>query len=85
MHRVIFSRIINAVAILLITSLSSFVLMHLAPGDPVAMYLSYDMSDAEPEAVERVREAMGLNRPLAVQYVLWLSRAVRGDLGYSLT
>lgn len=85
MHRVILRRIINAIPVLLLASFLSFMLMHLAPGDPVYMYMSSGMIEADPEVVERVREAMGLNRPLPVQYVLWLSRAVRGDLGYSLT
>src|SRR5205807_8388299 len=37
-----------------------------------------------PEVAARLREAMGLNRPLVVQYVDWLARALRGDLGTSI-
>ena len=41
-------------------------------------------TEGSPEATARLRESMGLNRPLAVQYVEWLARAVRGDLGVSI-
>src|SRR5581483_1428364 len=41
-------------------------------------------TEGNPEAVARLREALGLNRPLAVQYADWLGRALRGDLGTSL-
>ena len=85
MQRVIFSRLLNTIPVLLIVSLVSFVLLHLAPGDPVSMYMSNDMSAANPEDVARVRQAMGLNEPLPVQYALWLGHALQGDLGFSLT
>jgi peptide/nickel transport system permease protein len=41
-------------------------------------------TEGSPEAAARLREAMGLNRPLVVQYADWLARAVRGDLGTSI-
>jgi peptide/nickel transport system permease protein len=41
-------------------------------------------TEGDPAATERLRESMGLNRPLAVQYVDWLGRALRGDLGRSI-
>jgi peptide/nickel transport system permease protein len=41
-------------------------------------------AEGSPEATARLRESMGLNRPLAVQYVDWLARAARGDLGMSI-
>ena len=58
-----------------------FVVVHLAPGDPVRMIASPRMS---PEAVERLRASFGLDRPLPVQYVEWLGNVVTGDLGISL-
>ncbi len=43
------------------------------------------MSKAAPEDIERIRESLGLNDPLPVQYVRWLEQAVQGNLGYSIT
>jgi peptide/nickel transport system permease protein len=60
-------------------SIIVFLLMHLA-GDPVAVLLPLD---TPPEQIEAFREEMGFNRPLPVQYFMFLSRAVRGDFGYS--
>jgi len=56
-----------------------FLLMHIG-GDPVAVLLPLD---APPEQVKAFRHEMGFDRPLPVQYVYFLSRAVRGDFGYS--
>src|SRR5439155_1717347 len=51
------------------------------PGDPALIIIG---PDGSPEAAARLREAMGLNRPIAVQYAEWLTGALRGDLGKSL-
>jgi peptide/nickel transport system permease protein len=56
-----------------------FALVHIG-GDPAAVLLPLD---TPPEQVAAFRHAMGFDRPLPVQYVLFLSRAVRGDFGYS--
>jgi peptide/nickel transport system permease protein len=85
MQRVVLARILNTLPVLLIVSLVSFVLLHLAPGDPVSMYMSNDMSTANPADVARVRKAMGLDEPLPLQYALWLGHALQGDLGFSLS
>jgi ABC-type dipeptide/oligopeptide/nickel transport system permease component len=57
-----------------------FVLLHLS-GDPVALLVP---ADAPPEVMEDTRRALGLDRPLPEQFVLYLRRAVAGDLGTSL-
>jgi len=51
------------------------------PGDPAAIMLG---DQATPQQVERLRESMGLNRPLYVQYGLWVRGALKGDLGRSI-
>lgn len=84
MHTIIVKRLLNTIPLLLLISLLSFMLMQLAPGDPVQMYLSTDLRQADPEAVARVRAELGLDRPLHVQYVSWLTHALQGDLGFSL-
>lgn len=83
MHRVIIRRIVVSIPILLLTTLASFFLMRLAPGDPVTMFLSSEQQSAPPETIARIREQLGLNDSISVQYVRWLSRVLQGDLGFS--
>ena len=79
MGRYIARRAAHGVIVLFGVSIIVFLLMHLA-GDPVAVLLPLD---TPPEQIEAFREEMGFNRPLPVQYFYFLSRAVRGDFGYS--
>src|SRR5262245_23625524 len=65
---------------LLLVSVLVFSLQHLLPGDP-AIALSGDEHD--PAVVEHLREKYGFNRPLVVQYGLWLGGVLVGDLGIS--
>ena len=74
-------RIVGAVPVLLGISFIVFMLMHLAPGDPVVLLLG---DDATPADVARVRQEWGLDQPLLVQYWQFISRALVGDFGKSL-
>jgi peptide/nickel transport system permease protein len=74
-------RIIGAVPVLLGISFIVFLLLHLAPGDPVLLLLG---DNATPPEVERVRHEWGLDQPLMVQYWQFISRACVGDFGMSL-
>ena len=74
-------RILGAIPILLGISFLVFMLMHIAPGDPVSLLLG---DDATPADIEQTRRELGLDQPLLVQYWDFLSRAVRGDFGRSL-
>jgi ABC-type dipeptide/oligopeptide/nickel transport system permease component len=74
-------RIIGAIPVLLGVSFIVFLLMHLAPGDPVNLLLGDAATEAE---VERTRREWGLDKPLVVQYWEFLRRAARGDFGMSL-
>ena len=56
-------------------------LMHLAPGDPISAMLP---PDAPQEVVQMIRQQMGFDQPLPVQYWLWLTRVAQGDLGRSI-
>ena len=69
------------VPVLVLVSVVIFMIIHLTPGDPVLVMLG---EEASPEARDRLREELGLNAPLPVQYVLWAGRVVRGDLGHSI-
>jgi peptide/nickel transport system permease protein len=76
-------RVIATVPVLLGVSLLTFSMLHLVPGDPVALVMSTE--DAWSRAdVERVRDEFGLNDPLYVQYGRYVLHAVQGDFGVSI-
>ncbi|HEY5870885.1 MAG TPA: ABC transporter permease [Candidatus Tectomicrobia bacterium] len=58
-----------------------FILLHLAPGDPINAMVP---PDAPVDLVQMIRQQMGLDQPLPIQYWRWLSQVARGDLGNSL-
>jgi len=74
-------RIIGAIPVLLGISFLIFLLMHIAPGDPVSLLLG---DDATPADIERTRHEWGLDQPLIVQYWSFITHAVTGDFGKSL-
>ena len=74
-------RLVQAVPLLLLISLLVFALIHAAPGGPLSLYLSNP--NVRPEDIERLRRALGLDRPLPEQYLTWLRGFVVGDWGYS--
>ncbi len=74
-------RLLLAVPVLFGVSVLVFAVMHLAPGDPAAIMLGVL---ATKEDVERLRRDLDLDRPVHVQYVRWVTRAVQGDLGRSI-
>ncbi|MDE2983036.1 MAG: ABC transporter permease [Gemmatimonadota bacterium] len=71
--------------VLLLVSVAVFSIMHALPGDPVQLMLSgAESGSVTPERQEQLREEMGLNDPLPVQYGRFLRGAVTGDLGTSV-
>ena len=74
-------RLLFGIPTLLGVSIIIFGLLHLAPGDPISAMLP---SDAPQEVVQMIRQQMGLDKPLPVQYWRWLTRVVQGDLGNSI-
>lgn len=74
-------RIVGAIPVILGISFLIFMLMHIAPGDPVSLLLG---DNATPEDIERTRHEWGLDKPLILQYWEFVSRAVVGDFGRSL-
>ncbi|MCL4425886.1 MAG: ABC transporter permease [Firmicutes bacterium] len=74
-------RLLQAIPVLLGISLLLFLIMHALPGGPMAMYLNNP--NITPEQIARMKHAYGLDRPLYVQYVSWLSDLVQGNLGKS--
>lgn len=74
-------RFIGAIPVVIGISFLVFLLMHIAPGDPVSLLLGDDATAAE---IERTRREWGLDKPILVQYWEFLSRVVKGDFGNSL-
>jgi len=76
-------RLLLAIPVLLGVSALTFLMLHLVPGDPVAaMFIG--QGGAKAEQLEAVREQLGLNDPLPVQYVNYMKNVLRGDLGRSI-
>ena len=77
----LFRRLLYAVPIALAVGFVCFMLVQIAPGDPINAIVP---ADAPAEVVEQVRRDYGLDKPLPVQFGLWLWKVVQGDLGRSL-
>lgn len=80
MLRFLLMRILSAIPTMLIVTVAIFALMRMIPGDPAVLTLG-DM--AQPGQVEDLRQRMGLDQPLPVQFVTWLGNVLRGDFGKS--
>lgn len=80
MGRYAIRRLLQTVPVLLITSIVVFLLLRLIPGDPAVLIAG---PDAGPDGVAAVRRSLGLDRPLAEQYLTWLKHTASGDLGRS--
>ncbi len=74
-------RIIQAIPILLGVSLVVFGLVHIVPGNPIDILMP---PEASPEVIAQMKAAFGFDKPLYIQYFLWLFRALQGDFGVSV-
>lgn len=83
MTQYLVQRLILAVPVLLGVSISVFLMMHLIPGDP-ALAMLRGQPTVTPEDIDRVRTQLGLNDPIPVQYLKYISRVLQGDLGESV-
>ena len=75
-----FRRVINFVVTLFIASIVVFASMNVLPGDPALTILGLDATE---DALEALRQKLGLNEPLIKRYFLWVSNALKGDFGIS--
>ena len=81
MFKFIIRRIIQTIPVLIGVSILVFSMMHLVPGDPAQIMAG---ESAPKEQVENIRERLGLNEPLPVQYFSYIGDAIQGDLGNSM-
>ena len=76
----IIRRLLLMIPVLFLVTVGIFVIIRLSPGDPA---LTYAGEDKNPATIAALRVQLGLDQPVPIQYAVWLSRAVRGDLGRS--
>lgn len=79
----VLKKILSIIGFFLVVSFICFVLIKIAPGDPVRNMLGGEAAGITEDQLEQMREELGLNDPIVVQYVLWLQRAVHLDFGTS--
>ncbi len=85
MRRYVLGRLLQLIPVLFLVSLIVFAVMRLLPGDPALLMLSGAEGGAiTPERLNELREQMGLNEPLAAQYLNFVLGALQGDLGSSI-
>ena len=77
----IIRRLLATIPVAGVVAVFVFLLLHLGPGDPAAVVAG---SYAMPKDVERIREKLGLNEPIHIQFGKWISHVAQGDLGDSI-
>ena len=80
MLRFLMQRLLALIPVLFIVAVIVFLILRLTPGDPAAVIAG---NNATNEDIDRIREQLGLTRPLLTQFLIWLGNVVQGDLGYS--
>ena len=81
MTRYVIRRLLLMLPVAFLVTIMIFALLRLAPGDPITIYAGEERDEA---TLSQLRHEYGLDQPLPVQYVSWLTHALRGDLGRSL-
>ena len=86
MGRYIFRRLLIAVPVLVGITFIAFAALALAPGDPILARIDPSiLAQQSPEWIEERRHDLGLDQPIPVQYLKWLTGLIQGDLGFSLS
>ena len=81
----IIRRILQMILVLIIVTVIVFLMIRLLPGDPILIYLTQqDIEEITQEEISKIRQDLGLDKPLFVQYVDWITHAAVGDLGTSI-
>lgn len=80
----VFKRLLQAIPLLVGIATVTFFIVHIAPGDPMDVYMEKQYrKEVDPSVIEALRHKYGLDQPLPVQYVKWLRNLAHGDLGES--
>src|SRR5215475_4130496 len=82
MTRYLVNRLLLAIPTVILVTILVFLMLHLIPGDPAEIYIGDKPST--PAMLEKIREDMGLNKPLTEQYLDYMAGVLHGDFGTSL-
>ena len=83
MTRYLLKRILSALFTIWIATIAVTLLLHIVPGDPVQIMYAQSQSTT-PEQLEQIRHNLGLDRPIYEQYIMYMSRVLRGDFGTTI-
>ncbi|WOV88069.1 ABC transporter permease [Sporosarcina oncorhynchi] len=81
MKKYVIKRILQSIPILFGITIMTFFIMQLAPGNPMETMINPKISPAE---MQKMRDSLGLNEPLYVQYLTWIKEILQGNLGYTV-
>lgn len=80
MTRYIVQKLLWSIPVVALVAVATFMLIHLIPGDPVDVLLG---QQRDPQAVIELRQQLGLDQPIHIQFVKWVGKTLKGDLGSS--
>ena len=83
MQAYILRRFLVSLPLLFVIAVSTFVFINLAPGDAIDAMIDPEELEATGEDLDRLRKALGLDKPVHERFVVWLGQIVRGNMGYS--
>lgn len=81
MGKFLLKRILQTIPVVILVSIFSFLIIHLAPGDPMNMYVKPEMTEQE---IEELRQELGLDGSVVQQYLGWVKNVLQGNMGNSL-
>lgn len=81
MFAYIIKRLLSLIPVLIVVTITIFLIIHITPGDPAATILGLEATE---EQIETLNEELGLNRPITEQYISWVAGLLKGDLGDSI-
>ena len=84
LKKYVFRRVLQTIPALFATLTLTFFLIHSIAGDPISMIIGEGF-ETDPEFVERMKAKFGLDQPIHVQYIRYISNFLQGDLGYSIS
>ncbi len=77
----IIRRLLASIPVIFLVGIITFSILHIAPGDPAVLMAG---EEATPEDVEKMRQALGFDKPFHIQFGVWVGNLLRGDLGTSI-
>lgn len=81
MFKYVVRRVLEAIPLIFIVTVIAYLIINMAPGDPVNMFINPETASVVD--IENIRANLGLDKPLPVRYVIWLGKVLQGDLGTS--